>query len=125
MLIYWLMRLRWSCEMHSAIHTWENKRTCEMPRVTVSVTKRGRGRASVEGVLSGFTHNVADLLLLELDVRVVHAVVELLLEGEAVEIDLELEELVLERFLLLHAELGQQAAVVGVRVDRRPHRLRK
>eukprot|EP00965_Chrysotila_dentata_P118247 3908893-Pleurochrysis_carterae.AAC.2 len=43
--------------------------------------------------------DIADLLLLELDVGVVHAVVELLLEGERVELHLQLVELLLERLL--------------------------
>ena len=71
----------------------------------------------------GDPHNVPDLLLLELHKRVVHAVVELLLKGEAVEVDLELEELVLERLLLLEAKLLQQRPIVGVRVDGAAHRV--
>ena len=60
----------------------------------------------------GDPHDVADLLLLDLHVRVVHAVVELLLEGEAVEVDLELKELVLDRLLLIHAHVAKEAPVL-------------
>lgn len=41
-------------------------------------------------------NDVADLLLLELDISVVHSVVELLLKSKSVEVDLHLEELVLK-----------------------------
>mmetsp|Transcript_8692 Transcript_8692/g.22694 ORF Transcript_8692/g.22694 Transcript_8692/m.22694 type:complete len:273 (+) Transcript_8692:469-1287(+) len=71
----------------------------------------------------GDPDDVADLLLLELHKGIVHPVVELLLEGEAVEVDFELEELILERLVLLHAVLREQRAIVGVGVDRRTHRV--
>lgn len=41
-------------------------------------------------------NDVADLLLLEFDISVVHSVVELLLKSKSVEVDLHLEELVLK-----------------------------
>ena len=44
----------------------------------------------------GDPHDVPNLLLLDLHIGIVHAIVELLLEGEAVEVDLELKELVLQ-----------------------------
>mmetsp|Transcript_7515 Transcript_7515/g.15042 ORF Transcript_7515/g.15042 Transcript_7515/m.15042 type:complete len:349 (+) Transcript_7515:111-1157(+) len=69
----------------------------------------------------GDPYNVPDLLLLELHEGIVHAIVELLLEGEPVEVDLELEELVLDRLLLVHAHLAQQPPVLLVRVDRAAH----
>ena len=41
-------------------------------------------------------HDVTDLLLLKLDIRIIHAIMELLFERKPVEIDLKLEELVLD-----------------------------
>mmetsp|Transcript_73128 Transcript_73128/g.200807 ORF Transcript_73128/g.200807 Transcript_73128/m.200807 type:complete len:461 (+) Transcript_73128:408-1790(+) len=69
----------------------------------------------------GDPHNVTDLLLLELHERVVHAVVELLLKRQPVEVDFQLEELVLDGLVVLEALVGQQAPEVGERVDGAAH----
>mmetsp|Transcript_8010 Transcript_8010/g.19920 ORF Transcript_8010/g.19920 Transcript_8010/m.19920 type:complete len:246 (-) Transcript_8010:471-1208(-) len=65
----------------------------------------------------GDPHDVPDLLLLELDEGVVHAVVELLLEGEPVEVHLLLEEEVLYRLVLVDGVRREELLVLIVRVD--------
>ena len=50
--------------------------------------------ALVLGDALSYPNDVADLLFLQLHIGVVHAIVELQLKGEAVEIHLELEEMI-------------------------------
>lgn len=90
--------------MHSAIHTrFLQERGREV--------RRGRHAATLWCVRLG-SGLVPDLLLLELDVGVEHAVLHLPVEGELVELHLVGEEGVLERLVAVVARLVKQPAVV-------------
>lgn len=71
---------------------------------------RHLGLLSLHNTL-GNPNNVADLLLLQLEVRVKHAVAELLHEAEFVQLHFVLEESLFQTLVFRVLNIGQQVAV--------------